>query len=343
MVSDVHSSGVHSFSSADAAPAVSCCACSSTVIGLVETHYDRHANTLYRLYACSGCGVVFSEPRVAVGADWYSKAVPLEPQKTPEDDARFSEFFRLNLPAGRVLDVGCGEGGFIDLAKRSGWHAVGFDYDPRKVAEVKKRGIEAHASDWSAFCGSRKEGEFDAVTLFDVLEHTPEPRELAKQARRLLKPGGTLVVTLPNALRPMPYGREEYDFPPHHFTRWTPTALRSFLEREGFKVVRQEASSLEFSYFLEIMTLHWGVKPALRLAKRVLFKKGASEAASVTELSQSEALPGALADKGLRQKLFGVYAAGAKVLLSPVAGAFWLSYAARRERGNILFTAAEKE
>jgi 2-polyprenyl-3-methyl-5-hydroxy-6-metoxy-1,4-benzoquinol methylase len=324
-----------------AATALSCCACSSTVVSLVETHYDRHANTLYRLYSCSGCGLVFSEPREAVGADWYEKAVPLEPQKDPKDDARFAEFFRLGLPKGKVLDAGCGEGGFLDLAKSSSWTVVGFDYDPRKVAEVKKRGIDAFAEDWNAFCRSRKDGEFDAVTLFDVLEHTPEPRELVKQASRLLKAGGTLVVTLPNGNRPLPYGREEYDFPPHHFTRWTPKAMRGFLEREGFRVTSQKAGSLEFGYFLEIMTLHWAVKPALKLAKKLLFKK-APEGATVTEIAAEQKLPGALADKGLRSKLFGAFALGSKVVLAPVAGAFWLGYAASRERGNILFTAAVK-
>lgn len=95
----------------DAGPALSCCACASAGAVLVETHYDRHANTLFRLYACPGCGVVFSEPRQAVGADWYADAVPLEAPPPPEDDARYESFFRSGLSPGRVLDVGCGEGG----------------------------------------------------------------------------------------------------------------------------------------------------------------------------------------------------------------------------------------
>lgn len=194
-------------------PALSCCACSSNGVNLAETHYDRHANTLYRLYCCSNCGVVFSEPRQAVSADWYQQAIPLETPPAPDQDARFRLFFQQSLQAGTLLDVGCGEGGFLELARSRGWKAVGFDYDERKVEEVRRRGIEAHASDWLSFCRSRTEGEFDAVTLFDVLEHVPEPRELARESRRLLKAGGHLVITLPNARRPIPFGREEFDFP----------------------------------------------------------------------------------------------------------------------------------
>ena len=52
-------------------------------------------------------------------------------------------------------------------------------------------------------------------------------------------------MTLPNALRPLPFVREQHDYPPHHFTRWTPEAMRGFLEREGFSVVHQDAGSLK--------------------------------------------------------------------------------------------------
>lgn len=321
------------------AAAPSCAACASPEVTLVETHRDRHLDRVYRLYLCAACGVVFSEPREAVGADWYQKAVPLEVPSAPEKDARFAAFFELIHEPGTVLDVGCGEGGFLGLARARGWTAVGFDYDERKVAEVNKRGIEAHASDWSAFCSSREEGGFDAVTLFDVLEHVPDPRELIRQVRRLLKPAGKLVATLPNARRPLLFGREDFDFPPHHFTRWTPEAMKGFLEREGFAVAVQRSRTLEYGYFLEIAVLHAAVKPALSAAKRLLFRRDAQE--SVTELAEGGGLAGPLGDKGLRGRLFGLFHGAAKAALALPCAPLWAYYQAQ-ERGNVLLTVAVK-
>jgi 2-polyprenyl-3-methyl-5-hydroxy-6-metoxy-1,4-benzoquinol methylase len=324
-------------------PALSCCACSSTTLNLEETHYDRHANTLYRLYGCAECGVVFSEPRQAVGADWYQQAVPLETPPSPEEDGRFRLFFEQGFPAGKLLDVGCGEGGFLSMARDQRWQTVGFDYDQRKVEEVRGRGLEAHASDWLSFCRSRAAGEFDAITLFDVLEHVPEPRELVREAKRLLKSGGHLVVTLPNARRPLPFGREEFDFPPHHFTRWTPQAMKAFLEREGLSVTSQDAGTSEWTAFLDTAATQLAVKPALRLAKRLLFKSQSAADAPVSELAQNEELPDALADKELRSRLFAAFSLAAKLILAGPVFALWLALRlVRRDGGQILFTSAVK-
>jgi len=300
----------------------------------------------YALWSCAPCGVVFSEPRQAPPPDWYEKAAPLrakEIQPIPEGDPRFAFFLGAGLTPGKLLDAGCGDGGFLALAQASGWKGVGFDYEKRMIEIAKFRGVEAHASEFDAFCRSRGAGEFDAIALFDVLEHTPEPTELLGKLKPLLKKGGHVVLTLPNALRPLPFVREEHDYPPHHFTRWTPEAMKGFLERNGFRVVRQDSGLLRLAYLSDHICFYAVMPFVLGIAKRLLFG-AASEGKTITELYQTTGKAGALADKSLRQNLVDT----AKILMHavtwPAAIGLCVYYRATRPHpGDCLYTLARRE
>lgn len=299
----------------------------------------------YSLWSCAPCGVVFSEPREPVGADWYEKAAPLrakEKKNAPSSDWRFQTFLKKKLTPGKILDVGCGDGGFLELAQQNGWTGVGFDYETRMIALGKARGVEVHVSEFAAFCASRAAGEFDAITLFDVLEHTPEPLELLGKLIPLLKKGGHVALTLPNAMRPIPFTREEHDYPPHHFTRWTPEAMRGFLERNGFSVVHQDAGSLKLAYLSDHIYFYALMPCMLSLAKRLLFGN-AEESKTVTELYASSGGTGALADKSLRQSLVDAVKLVLRLITIPVAVLMWLWYRATRPLpGDCLYTLARR-
>lgn len=303
-----------------------CPACSSTADpAFVEEHFDRIGSKAYRLLLCPDCGVVFSEPRQAVGAGWYAACAPLrgrERRQAPESDWRFRQFFRDQPPPGRLLDVGCGDGGFLTLAARRGFAVTGFDYDERVAAQARAKGLpDVHAMEFSDFIAGRRPAEFDAATLFDVLEHAPEPAWFLDRVKSLLKPGAYLAVTVPNALRPLPWGREEHDYPPHHFTRWTQRALRGFLERRGFEVVRQEAGILKLSYLSDHFFFYRVMPGLIALAKRVLFGGAAKEGATLSELYDRDAQgsSGGLGDKMTRQRLVNAARLAFLVLFSPAA------------------------
>lgn len=316
----------------------------------VEDWRDPVGGKDYSVHDCPACGVQFSEPRVAVGADWYEKAAPLRGQEykvAPEQDFRMTWFLSEPLAAGRVLDVGCGDGSFLVRARAEGWTVVGFDYDERMIARARARGVEAVASDFESFCRSRASGEFDAATLFDVLEHTPEPALLLEQVKRLLKKGGHIAVTLPNARRPIPFRREAHDYPPHHFTRWTPEAMRAFLEKHGFSVERQVAGELRVDYISDHL-FFFGLMPvALAAAKAVLFGRGKS--GTVTELYASRsaaATPdaaGTLADPLVRVRLVEWAKSFTKLVTWPLALVLTAYYRATCElAGDSLYTFARR-
>lgn len=308
----------------------------------MEEHLDRIGGKKYRLLLCLDCGVVSSEPRDPVGADWYARLAPARVETSrstlhgpaPERDWRFRQFFSDRLPPGRLLDVGCGGGGFMALAAGRGFQPVGFDYDDRVVAEARKKGLDVHCADFEYFMAGRQAGEFDVITLFDVLEHTPEPAWFLGKLKRLLKAGGHVALTMPNSQRPIPFEREEHDYPPHHFTRWSPAAMRAFLERNGFEVLRQDAATLQLRYLTDHVFFYRVVPGLLGPARRLLAKDAAPGGGPG---------PGAdpLLEKARRQRLVDLARFSFQILAAPLAALWRLAWRSRQaECGDCLYTLA---
>lgn len=98
----------------------------------------------------------------------------------------------------RLLDVGCGNGAFLRRAATLGWDGYGVEPDPAAA------NVAANALGTRVFVGSLEEASFedcifDVITMNHVIEHVYEPRRLLSECLRLLRPGGHLVVTTPNA------------------------------------------------------------------------------------------------------------------------------------------------
>jgi 2-polyprenyl-3-methyl-5-hydroxy-6-metoxy-1,4-benzoquinol methylase len=308
----------------------------------MEEHLDRIGGRKYRLLLCLDCAVVSSEPRDPVGADWYARLAParLETARdplhgpAPERDWRFKQFFSDRLPPGKLLDIGCGGGSFMALAARRGFQPVGFDYDDRVIQQARSSGLDVHCADLEYFVEGRQPGEFDVITLFDVLEHTPEPAWFLEKIKRILKPGGHIALTMPNSQRPIPFQREEHDYPPHHFTRWSPPAMKAFLERNGFEIVRQDATTLHLRYLTDHI-FFYRIMPGLLGPARRLFAKDAAGGRK----PGPEAGP--LSDKVRRQRLVDLARFTFQVLASPLAALWRLRWRARRsECGDCLYTLA---
>jgi methionine biosynthesis protein MetW len=105
----------------------------------------------------------------------------------------------LCVPGARVADLGCGDGRTIgDRAARRDVHYVGVDVSPSGVASATSRGLDVRLIDDISDTGLATDG-FDAVFVIEVLEHLFDPLAAVTEARRILRPGGSLVVTVPNS------------------------------------------------------------------------------------------------------------------------------------------------
>jgi 2-polyprenyl-3-methyl-5-hydroxy-6-metoxy-1,4-benzoquinol methylase len=139
-------------------------------------------------------------------------------------------------PGGRLLDVGCGSGDWIMFMRGLGWQVNGNDFDANAVKTARGRGLDVE-------CGSLEQqnyatGAYDAVTLSHVIEHVPDPVQTLAECRRILKPGGKLVLFTPNAsslshrvFKQHWRGLE----PPRHLHVFSTESMRPSLERAGFQ------------------------------------------------------------------------------------------------------------
>lgn len=283
----------------------SCTACASPIDGqALETCHEPVYGRDFKLHLCRACGVVFTEPQDDFPlVQWYEKAsamygeVEYSVHAKAEDDLRFRWFLGRGL-SGSLLDVGCGDGRFLALAKRRGWRGTltGLDFN-KEMARRAGEGFEIHVAPLEHY-----KGQFDVVTLFDVFEHFARPAETIELLKSLVKPGGHLALTTPNAERLRLFTREEFDFPPHHFTRWSARAMTGLALRAGFIPVTVKAARCRPRDFSE-QFFYRLFSASLPLAKRVLFGKGADSGKSVETLAAERGRGGALADRSRRKRI----------------------------------------
>jgi SAM-dependent methyltransferase len=137
----------------------------------------------------------------------------------------------------RLLDVGCGFGTFVAIMRARGWEAEGVDPSSAAVAAAGQKGRPIRLGTLEDLQAARE--AYDAVTLFYVLEHLPDPMGALRSISRLLAPGGTLLLRVPHTtpivrlLAPIGLGSALYD-PPYHLYDFSPAVLREMLARTGF-------------------------------------------------------------------------------------------------------------
>jgi SAM-dependent methyltransferase len=200
----------------------------------------------FRIVRCRGCGLVYVDPRPPADslpglyADYHAR--------DGEDEASWNRLMAGNFREaadclrrargaagpGRLLDVGCGFGGFVRTMRARGWDAEGIDPSPATVAAAARGGLPVRLGTLE-----EAEGRYDAVTLFYVLEHLPDPSAALRRLFGLLAPGGTLLLRVPHTapivrvLRPFGLDGTLLD-PPFHLYDFPPAVLCDMLREAGF-------------------------------------------------------------------------------------------------------------
>jgi 2-polyprenyl-3-methyl-5-hydroxy-6-metoxy-1,4-benzoquinol methylase len=140
---------------------------------------------------------------------------------------------------GRLLDVGCSIGLFLDLARERGWHGTGIEFGQRALRHARDElGLEV--LDVPLEDAGFAAASFDVVTILSVLEHTTDPRALVHECARVLAPGGVLYVITPNveslACRVLHERAATFDGR-NHLVMFSARTLGDLLAREGLDVV----------------------------------------------------------------------------------------------------------
>lgn len=202
---------------------------------------------------CRRCGLIYVNPRIdaEARAALYSFRMPGDEPLIRTwflDNAdlqrplwqRFLRVLRSSCPSGRLLDVGCGAGTFLVEARELSYEVFGQEVADYFVEHCRtEHGLTIHADFLENL--DLPDDSFDVVTAFDVIEHLPDPRAFVRQVRRLLKPGGVVMISTHDIgnLFARFYGvRWRYLHPIGHITYFTRETLGRLLNENGFRVLR---------------------------------------------------------------------------------------------------------
>ncbi|QIP11463.1 methyltransferase domain-containing protein [Spirosoma aureum] len=161
---------------------------------------------------------------------------------------------KLNGGPGRILDVGCGTGAFLDTSKQGGWQVMGMEPDPDARAVAQKK-LEADIQpNLRALDGATP---FDIITLWHVLEHIPDLNETVPQLNKLLSPKGTLLIAVPNSdSYDAHYFKEywaAYDVP-RHLQHFTPSTIKLLFKKHGLTCIEQKPMVFDAFYIAMLST-----------------------------------------------------------------------------------------
>jgi len=205
----------------------------------------------FHLCKCQGCGLQFQSPRLSfdeLAEKIYTSDYCPGHEESASDKAyerQISNFEKLIGKKGSVLDVGCGNGSFLQFAKESSWETFGADI------RLSPETANLTCPLWEGRLPEIDFGEakFDVIRFNHVLEHLQNPLIELARCRDLLNPGGIVFVGVPNLAGVSPRikslqsrlglknKRWRHYAATHHLYFFTPSTLRSMIERAGFAVL----------------------------------------------------------------------------------------------------------
>lgn len=179
------------------------------------------------LYECRSTGLKFYyPPRIAGPESLYLQLQKFD-WNYKEDKWEHRVALGHVLKGDRVLDVGCGQGSFIARASANGAIATGIELNKSAAAKAAQRGCEVRSEMLGEHAGLRP-GYYDVVASFQVLEHVTDPRAFIAGCVDVLKPGGLLILGVPNDDGFVGMDDDAVlNQPPHHMSLWTRRSLES--------------------------------------------------------------------------------------------------------------------
>lgn len=265
------------------ANAGNCPVCGSTSWREIFSARDRlHPSTkTFPIAQCAGCGLLRTLPEMTEQElfAFYPNDYWGESEETPEEvrasQAEKTNFLRAcRLSSGTILDVGCGAGLFLRALDAQKWQRFGVETGvPAARAAARQLG-EKNVVRGTLLQAAYPNAFFDVVTFWSVLEHTSDPRGQLQEARRILKPRGTVILQLPNAgsYQTRWFGGDWFslDAPRHryHFNRET---LARLLAEMGFAIYREDRFSKTHNAHALRQSLKTHLRATQSAAGRALF------------------------------------------------------------------------
>lgn len=250
------------------------------------SHYLSYPEE-FNIVKCKDCGLVFLNPRP--DDEELNKYYSPEYFSEVAEPGFFKRCFALdkvrlikNLKSrGRLLDVGCGRGEFLQQMEDYGWEVWGVDTSAVACKYTQERLRNGKIFNQDLLTSNLPEAYFDIVTFWHSLEHLKDPFSSLTEARRILKEDGILVIACPNfsSFSSKFFKRRWYALDtPFHLYQFSPLTLQKLLKRAGFRISKLSYGQDLFSDMVsfKFSLLRWLSREdvILERTRRILVIKG---------------------------------------------------------------------
>lgn len=239
----------------------------------------------FKLLKCSSCQIIFVDPfpsaslqkeanrelygRQMVQKEYWEKLPQLK-KRAKKMVAELQKFKK----TGKLLDIGCGFGLFLKMAKEAGFKVYGVEMEKEAVKTAQEKFGLKNIYQKNVKEIGFPERYFDVITLFDILEHLENPEVILKELKKLLKPNGVLVIQSPNIESFMfKLTKEKWNWLlfPNHLYHFTPKSLTLLLKHSGFKIVFRKTFD-DISEFNYNLLDAWNIKKSRGMIYKILWK-----------------------------------------------------------------------
>jgi 2-polyprenyl-3-methyl-5-hydroxy-6-metoxy-1,4-benzoquinol methylase len=215
----------------------SCLLCNSTRL----SHVNKEKKPW--LVKCRNCSFVFSEkiPTLKELQDYYVDYTDYDfvNDLTRNRYLQWIDGFEPDRVKNKILDVGCGDGIFLDQAIKRGWNVYGTEYADKWITRCSEKGI--HMAKGKLNADDYEPESFDVISYLEVIEHINNPIEELSIAKKLLRKGGVVFITTPNYNSLMRYflGTDWNIITyPEHLSYYTPRTLNLLFKKTGFEKIK---------------------------------------------------------------------------------------------------------
>ena len=195
---------------------------------------DRPINMT--VYTCQSCGFVqLTQTLETTYYDDYLMTATHSPQMQEYQSRQAADFVTdFKLAGKKIIEVGCGDGNYINWIQKAGAHPSGIEPSARFRQAAEKLPYPVFGG-YVDRANPIPGAPYDGFVTRQVLEHVPEPNDFLQGIRRSLVPGAAGLVEVPSLEQALE-GRRFYDFFPDHLNYFSARTLRMALERNGFQV-----------------------------------------------------------------------------------------------------------
>ncbi|MBN1974461.1 MAG: class I SAM-dependent methyltransferase [Sedimentisphaerales bacterium] len=234
---------------------VSCCLCGNNEYKLLFKGQDRlHGKSgLFEYVICNRCGLIYMNPQINADklSDYYPNDYAPHHSKKGKSSQSNKKMRKKNLlpenilsslnEKTKILDVGCGNGKFLDEVKKmTNAQVYGLDFSQTAIETAKSMyGLDIVPGVITKAPFERS--TFDLITAWQYLEHVPNPLEVLEKFQQLLKPNGICILSIPNynSMTAKIFKEKWYCLDcPRHLYIYTPETISKLMDKAGLEVIK---------------------------------------------------------------------------------------------------------